>query len=89
MSVTKQTFENNREQLEHIVQTSFQLESSKLDEAAKLLLLNAQYAASLAAFEEEAPQMAEAKAADFMIEFEKQVNDFGALLEEFFNSIKR
>lgn len=88
MPISSENFIRVKDKLTVAVKNAGELPQSKLDECAKLILLNAQFATTFEAFTEKMQQMQEGQIAEFLLEFGKEVENLENIAEEFLNSIK-
>lgn len=87
MLITDEVFIQKRKRIEIGLNKPQALPESKIDEGAQLLLLNAQYAAAYTAFRDNAENLPESQIAEFMLEFNAQLQDFDNLITEYLKSL--
>jgi hypothetical protein len=87
MELSIEYFVALRDMIKNALDSAPAQKEEKLDEAAKLLLLNSQYATAYEAFKNKAVSMSDAEVAEFLITFEKEVKEFKELIEEYISTL--
>lgn len=88
MPVSNQNFIAIKEKITHAMQHAAQMDSSKLDECSKLILLNSQFATTLELFTEKIPEMLDGEIAEFLLDFSKEVENLESIVDDFVISIQ-
>lgn len=86
MKLTTNHFDEIKNRIDSQLEAT-NLSEKKLDEAAKLILLNSQYAAALEVFHEKKHNLTVSQIDCFMQEFEGEVEKFEQIVSDFVGSI--